>query len=83
MKISVDLASMMSDPNISVTTSPFAPGKAIVKRASFPKGQVPAHLRSYLIPAGTGRGLTGTTVYHGKPIPKTAAAIAAKYRRGT
>jgi len=82
MKISVDLASLMSDPNISVTTSPFAPGKAIVKRASFRKGEVPPHLRSYLIPSGTGRGLTGTAIYHGKPIPKTALAIAQKYRRG-
>lgn len=82
MKLPVNLGDMMADPNISITTSPFAPGKAIVKRASFPKGEVPSHLRQYLIPAGTGRGMTGTTVYHGKPIPKTAMNIAQRYRGG-
>jgi len=82
MKISIDLASLMSDPGISVTTSPFAPGKAIIKRSSFPKGVVPPHLRSYLIPSGTGRGMMGTAVYRGKRIRKVALAVAQKYRRG-
>jgi hypothetical protein len=82
VKLNVSLADIMSDPNLSITSSPFAPGKTIVKRASFPKGQVPAHLRSYLIPSGTGRGMTGTGVYGGKVIPKTAINVARRYRGG-
>ena len=74
MKFSLDLASVMANPNLSLTSSPFTE-KQIIKRASFPKGQVPAHLRSYLIPKGTGAGLRGTGVYHGKVIPKTAIAM--------
>jgi len=80
MKFDINLASVMANPNLSVTTSPFAPGKGIIKRASFPKGQVPDHLRSYLIPPGTGRGITGTTIYKGKPVPKTAVNVAQRYR---
>lgn len=82
MKLSISLADIMSDPNLSLTTSPFAPGKTIVKRASFPKGEVPPHLRSYLIPSGTGRGMTGKGVYNGKRIPQTAINVAKRYRGG-
>jgi len=81
MKFDINLASVMANPNLSVTTSPFAPGKGIIKRASFPKGEVPPHLRSYLIPSGTGRGMTGTTIYKGKPVPKTAVNVAQRYNR--
>ena len=79
VKIDADLAVLMGNPDISVTTSPFAPGKVIIKRASFRKGEIPPHLRPYLIPAGTGRGITGTSVYRGKRIPNTAVNVA---RRG-
>ena len=79
VKLNISLGDIMGDPNLSVTSSPFAPGKVIVKRASFTKGTIPPHLRSYLIPAGTGKGVTGKQVYHGKRIPKTAANVAARY----
>lgn len=79
VKLSADLATLMSDPNLSISSSPFAPGKVILKRASFPKGQVPPHLRSFLIAPGTGRGMTGTSVFRGKRIPNTAVNIG---RRG-
>jgi len=79
-KIDVDFGALMGQKNLSITTSPFAPGKIILKRASFPKGEVPPHLVSYLIPPGTGRGLTGKSVYKGKLIPNTAVNVA--QRRG-
>ena len=81
-KIDADLGSLMAQPNLSITTSPFAPGKIILKRASFPKGQVPPHLVSYLIPPGTGRGLTGKSVYKGKLIPNTAINVARRRGNG-
>lgn len=80
VKIDADLGSLMAQRNLSITTSPFAPGKIILKRASFPKGEVPAHLRPYLIKSGTCKGQTGKVVYKGKVIPKVAACVAA--RRG-
>ena len=72
----------MGSPDLSITSSPFAPDKVILKRASFVKGVVPPHLRSYLIAPGTGRGVTGTGVYKGKRIPKTAINVAGRGRRG-
>lgn len=80
VKAPLPIAEIMSDPDLSITTSPFSPGNLIIKRASFKGGEVPDHLASYLISAGTGKGMTGTVVYKGKPIPKTAANVAAKYR---
>ncbi len=86
MKMSVSLADIMGDPNLSVSSSPFAPGKTIVKRASFPKGKVPAHLEKYLIRSGECKGLTGKVVGpRGQPIPKVAQCVADKHggrRRG-
>ena len=78
MKIDFSLASIMGDPSMSVTTSPFAPGKVILKRASFPGGQTPAHLVKYAIAKGACKGQMGTVVYKGKRIPKTAACVAGK-----
>ncbi len=82
MKLPADLRSLMADPNISISSSPFAPGKVVVKRASFPKGKVPAHLRGYLIKSGECSGRTGTVVYKGKPVPATARCVAEKHKRG-
>lgn len=83
VKMSISLADVMGDPNLSVTSSPFAPGKTIIKRASFPKGQVPRHLEKYLIRSGECRGQTGKVVGpKGQPIPKTAACVADKHGGG-
>lgn len=68
----------MSDPDLSITSSPFAPGDLIIKRASFKGGEVPEHLEDFLIKEGTGEGMTGTVIYKGKPVPKTAANVAQK-----
>jgi hypothetical protein len=76
------LASLMASRDISISRTPFNPDIVVIKRASFPKGEIPPHLRSYLIPSGTGRGMTGTGTYHGKRIPKTAINIAQRYRGG-
>ena len=80
MKVDFSLASVMGDPRLSVATSPFAPGKTIIKRASFPKGQVPPHLTGYLIKSGECKGRTGVVVGpRGNPIPSTAACVKEKH----
>lgn len=71
-----NLAQLMASRDMSLSRSPFNPDIVIIKRASSPKGVVPAHLRPYLIPAGTGRGITGTGIYKGRRVPKTAINIA-------
>ncbi|GEM_PF-1298577 len=83
MKMSVSIADIMADRNLSVTTSPFAPGKTIIKRASFPKGETPAHLEGYLITKGECKGKTGVVVGpRGNPIPNTAACVREKHLGG-
>ena len=76
VKIDADIATLMANPDISVSSSPFAPGKVIIKRASFRKGTVPPHLQQFLIPRGTGQGMRGTSVFRGKRIPNTAVNVA-------
>ncbi len=83
MKFSFSIADVMNDPNLSVTTSPFAPGKTIIKRASFRKGTVPAHLRPYLIKSGECKGRTGVVVGPRGPISGAAACVMEKHARGT
>ena len=79
-KLSISLSDIMGDPNLSITSSPFAPGKVIVKRASFTKGTVPPHLEKYLIRKGECAGMTGKVVGPaGQPIPKVAQCIADKH----
>ena len=80
--IFANLAQLMSSRDLSLSRTPFNPDIVVVKRASFPKGVVPAHLRPFLISPGTGRGITGTGVYKGKKIPKTAINVAMARGRG-
>ena len=80
--IYANLAGLMASRNVSISRTPFNPDIVVLKRASFPKGEVPPHLRSFLISAGTGRGLTGTGVYKGRLLPKTAINIAQRRRGG-
>ena len=77
VKVDVPVAAIMADPNLSISSSPFAPGKMIIKRASFKKGETPAHLEKYLITKGMCKE-DGTVIYKGKPIPKVAACVAGK-----
>lgn len=82
MKVSAALGDIMGDPSISVSSSPFAPGKVILKRPSFPKGKVPGHLSGYLIREGECKGRTGVVVGpRGNPIPSTAACVREKHGR--
>jgi len=81
VKAPLPIEAIMGDPGLSISTSPFAPGKLIIKRASFRAGQIPEHLRGYLIKSGECIGIKGTVVYKGKPIPKVAACVAAKHGR--
>lgn len=82
MKFSVSLADIMNDPHLSVTTSPFAPGKTIVKRASFAKGKVPNHLKPYLIKKGECDGRTGIVAGPRGPITGAAACVMEKHGGG-
>ncbi len=80
MKVAFSLASVMGDPRLSITTSPFAPGVTIIKRASFQKGQTPPHLEKFLIKKGECKGRTGVVVGpRGNPIPSAAACVKEKH----
>ena len=82
MKVPVNLAAIMASPTMSVSTSPFAPDMAIIKRASFRKGEVPKHLLGFLIKKGECAGRTGTLVHKGVKIPATAVCVAERHGRG-
>jgi len=73
-----NLAQLMAARDISISRSPFNPDIVIVKRASFPKGEIPKHLAPYLIKKGECAGQVGRVVHKGKVIPKTAACVAEK-----
>jgi hypothetical protein len=77
-KAPVPVASIMDDPELSLSSSPFSPGNIIIKRASFRGGETPDHLQQYTLSAGTCSGETGTVVYQGKTVPATAACVAQK-----
>lgn len=82
MKLSISLSDIKGDRNLSISSSPFSPGKVIVKRSSFPKGEVPPHLKSYLIEKGECKGKTGVvTGPRGNPIPGTAACVHTKHKK--
>lgn len=75
-QVDVPVSAIMSDPEMSITSSPFSPGKMIIKRASFRAGETPDHLQQYTLSQGTCQGRTGTVIYEGKPVPATAACVA-------
>jgi len=65
---------------ITVTRSPFAPGRSIVKRIPYPRGTTPPHLIPYAIRPGECAGRTGTVIGpRGNPIPATAQCVAEKH----
>jgi len=66
---------------MSLSRTPFNPDIVVVKRASFTKGEVPAHLTGYLIKRGECAGETGTAVYKGRVVPKTAVCVAEKHAK--
>ncbi len=77
--IYANLAQLMASREMSLSRTPFNPDIVVVKRASFPKGVVPAHLEKYLIKKGECAGRMGTTVYKGRVVPKTAVCVAEKH----
>jgi len=79
--IYANLAQLMASRDMSISRTPFNPDIVVVKRASFPKGEVPPHLAGFKIATGACKGQMGTVVYKGKVVPKTAACVAAKYKR--
>ncbi len=79
--IYANLAQLMSSRDMSISRTPFNPDIVVVKRASFPKGEVPPHLKGYLIKSGECAGRTGKAVYHGKVVPQTAVCVAEKHKR--
>lgn len=80
-KIFANLAALMASRNTSLSSTPFNPDVVVLKRASFPKGEVPAHLKGFLIKAGECRGRMGTGVYKGRLVPQTAICVAEKRGR--
>lgn len=70
----------LTDPMMSVSRTPFNPQIAVIKKASFKGGEVPAPLAPYLLTKAEGekvlKGVKGTTIYKGKLVPKTAAKVA-------
>jgi hypothetical protein len=80
MLLPVSLSGIMSDPNMSLSRSPFSKEPyPIVKRASFRKGEVPKHLEKYLIKSGECKGRDGKVLYKGHPVPATSACVAEKH----
>jgi len=75
----VNLAQIMASREMSLSRTPFNPDIAVIKRASFPKGTVPAHLDKYLIKKGECAGETGTLVYKGRLVPSVAVCVAKKH----
>lgn len=76
VKVPIPLEEAMSNPNISITSSPFAPGKMILKRASFKAGEAPEHLKPFLLEENhEGANQYDTEIYDGKPVPSSAAAV--------
>lgn len=77
-KVPIPIEEVMSNPNLSITSSPFSPGNMIIKRASFSAGETPDHLEQYALTGSEGqRGATGKVIVDGKPIPRAAAEVKA------
>lgn len=79
VKANLNLARLMNDPNISITSNRFSDADIIIKRASFPAGEVPEHLRSFLLDSSVPNE-TGTRVVDGQELPAPAAWV--KENRG-
>jgi len=80
-KVYANLAAIMASRNTSLSYTPFNPDVVVIKRASFPKGETPSHLKGFLIKSGECAGRTGTAVYKGKIVPQTAVCVAEKHGR--
>jgi len=77
--IYANLAQLMASREMSISRTPFNPDIVVVKRASFPKGTVPAHLKGFLIKAGECKGKFGTLIHKGRLVPATAVCVAEKH----
>lgn len=77
-KVPIPVESILNNPGLSISSSPFAPGSMIIKRASFKGGEIPAPLEGFQFEQNhEGTGMEGTVVADGTKIPKSAAAIKA------
>lgn len=77
--IYANLAAIMASRTMSLSRTPFNPDIVVIKRASFPKGEVPKHLEKYLIKKGECAGKTGTLIHKGRLVPATAVCVAEKH----
>lgn len=75
VKASLNLSKLMNDPNISLTSNRFSDADLIIKRASFPAGEVPPHLQSFLLSSSDVPNEDGTRVVDGQELPAPAAAV--------
>lgn len=76
-----NLGSLMGSSQVSISRTPFNPDIVVLKRPSFPKGEVPKHLTGYAIKKGECAGRTGTVVYKGRLVPGPAACVAEKHAK--
>jgi hypothetical protein len=81
--IYANLGALMGSGQVSISRTPFNPDIVVLKRPSFPKGEVPEHLKGRLIKSGECKGRTGTAVYKGHLVPQTAVCVAEKHGGGT
>lgn len=80
VKFTIDVASIIDNPRLTISSSPFTT-KSIIKRVQYKgKGNAPPWLVKYAIPKGTCKGEVGKTTYGGKPVPKVAECVAEKFR---
>lgn len=83
-KVPVPIEQVMSNPNLSISSSPFSPGNMIIKRASFKGGETPDHLETFALDSSiSGINEEGTVIVDGKPIPRSAAAVKAARGSGS
>jgi len=76
-----NLAQIMASREMSLSRTPFNPDIVVIKRASFRKGEIPNHLKSYLIKSGECKGRTGTMIYKGRLVSQAAVCVAEKHGR--
>lgn len=76
------MGEILLDPCLQAITNIKVPGKVIIRRAPFPRGEVPAPLRPFT--EGLSdilTGIKGVANREGKLIPKTAAVLADTSKR--
>jgi hypothetical protein len=82
VKFTIDIASVMDNPHLTISSSPFT-NKSIIKRVPYKgAGNAPPWLQSYALKKGSCKGEVGKETYGGKMIPSVAACVAKTHGAG-